>query len=367
MKFSQTILRVDASGVRKMFEMVKSLKNPIDVSLGSPLNPIPANVVKGAVNHIYHDAPGYTVTKGDEGVRRALADKLKTKNKIAATADNIIITPGATAGLCLALWTLLDASDEIIVIDPSFVLYKQQINFIGAKGVYISSYPHFRLPIDAIRDAVTSKTQAVLINTPNNPSGVVYTEEELRALAEIAQKHNVVIISDEVYEEYVYDEREHVSIGAFYPHTVTIMSPSKTASLAGWRVGYVVAPQDMIEQMIKVQQVFYVCAPVPAQHALKASLSVDYGPLRKQFVRKRDAIHKVLRSTPLLPYELEGAFYAFLHVGDEAGFMKKALEKELLLVPGSTFSEKETHVRLAYSVDDAVLQKALKILVEKGV
>lgn len=366
MKFSQTVKRIDASGVRKMFEIAKSLRNPIDVSLGSPLNPIPPNVVNYAVDHIYHDAPGYTVTKGDETVRRALADKLKVKNHILADPNDIIITVGATGGLCLALWTLLDSDDEIIVVDPYFVLYKQQIDFIGAKGVYVSSYPHFRLPVDAIRDAVTTKTKAILINTPNNPSGVVYTQNELRALADIACVHDVVIISDEVYEEYVYDDRPHVSIGSFYPRTVTIMSPSKTASLAPWRVGYVSAPQDIIEQMVKVQQVFYVCAPVPAQHALKASLTEDYAPLRKQFVHKRNAIHENLRKTSLLSYDLQGAFYAFLDVGDEKGFTKKALEKELLLVPGSTFSKESTHVRLAYSVPDESLQNALKIIHEIG-
>lgn len=364
MKFSQTVQRVDTSGVRKMFELVKNLKNPIDVSLGSPLNAIPPNVVDCAVDHMHHDAPGYTVTKGDEDVRRALAQKLKVKNHILADPSDIIITVGATGGLCLALWTLLDANDEIIVVDPYFVLYKQQIDFIGAKGIYVSSYPDFRLPVDAIRDAVTAKTKAILINTPNNPSGVVYTEDELRALADIARVHDVVIISDEVYEEYVYDDHQHISIGAFYPRTVTIMSPSKTASLAGWRVGYVTAPPDMIEQMVKVQQVFYVCAPVPAQHALKASLTEDYARLRKQFVRKRHAIHQELRQTSLLSYDLQGAFYAFLDVGDEKGFIKEALEKELLLVPGSTFSRNATHVRLAYSVPDESLQNALKIIHE---
>jgi len=343
-----------------MFELAGKLHDPIDLSLGMPDMELPADIKEQAIFQL-NDKPGYSVTAGYFDVRKAVAEKLKRKNQIDATPEEIIITSGATGGLSLALFSILNREDEVVVIDPYFVLYNQMIDFIGAKAVKVSSYPDFCLPIDRIKTAITSRTKVILINTPNNPTGAVYHLTELKALAELAKIHNIIIVSDEVYEPFVYHNNKHVSVASLYANTVTIMGPSKSDGLAGWRIGYLHAPAEIVEQMIKVQQVFYVCAPTPAQKALLLSLRHDYQTLVDKFEKKRDAVFSTLsKKYPIS--SLQGSFYAFFEVGNDKEYVEKLVGKSVLLVPGSVFSTKLTHVRLAYGVNDNLLQKGLDII-----
>lgn len=359
--FSKSAMSANLSGVRKVFELENTMVNPINLSLGMPDIEIPEQVKKEAVDYINFQRPGYSITAGILEVRKAAAKKMNEKNNIPAKAEEIIISSGATGALTLTMLAILDKEDEIIIIDPFFVLYSQMIDFIGAKKVCVSSYPDFRLPLAGIEKAITPKTKAILINTPNNPTGVVYGESELKALAEIARKNDLLIVSDEIYEDYIYDQNKHISIGSFYPKTVTIMGPSKTAALAGWRIAYLHAPAEYVEQMLKVQQIFFVCASTPGQYGLLASFSVDYSELRKDFQRKKDMVKNVLKEK----YDvkgLEGSFYAFWEVENDEQYIKKMIGNNLLLVPGSVFSNKKTHVRMAYCAKDNVLEQALKII-----
>lgn len=364
-KFSKRIQAIDASGVRRMFEMAQQIDNPLDMSLGMPDLSIPQEIQMQAIYNIQQDKPGYSVTAGDPEVRSVVVTKLQQRNQIDATVDEVMITSGATGGLVVSLFSILDSDDEIIIIDPFFVLYRQIIDFIGARAISVSSYPDWRLPIDRIKQAITDKTKVILINTPNNPTGVVYSEAELKELATVAKEHNLVVVSDEIYEEYVYDDRLHVSIGSFYPKTITIMGPSKTTALAGWRIGYLHAPADYIQQMIKAQQVFYVCASVPAQKALHAALNFDCSDLRREFQKRRDLVKRVLSAKYDL-YGLEGSFYAFFPVGKDEEYIQRLLKESVLLVPGSTVSYKSSHVRLAYCVNEQVLRKGLDIIAQIG-
>jgi len=342
-----------------MFNLAQDMQDPLDLSLGMSDFPVSDSVKQAVVESIESGSSGYSVNAGDLKVRKKIVEKLVEKNNIQAKEDEIIITSGATGGLLLSLATVLDPGDEIMIFDPYFVLYKQISTFLGAKPIFVSTYPNWDLPIEKMEELVTPRTKAVLFNSPNNPTGRVYTKDEITKLAKFAEKYDLTIISDEVYEEFVY-EGDHFSIGSIYPQTITLMGPSKSAALAGWRVGYLHASKEVVEQMMKVQQIFYVCAPRLAQVALAASLDLDYKSILSKYTEKKSIVKEILGEYP----GVQGAFYAFLPApNDDAAALVTSLVKDnLLIVAGEVFSEQNTHFRIAYSMPDDKLRKALEII-----
>ncbi len=352
MTLSSRASSIENSGIIRMFELAKKVKDPLDLSLGMSDFDIPQEIKQAAINHIQSGSSGYSVNAGEPKIREALAEKLKKQNNIQAKPSEIIITSGATGGLTIALATLLDPGDEIIVFDPYFVLYEQIISFLGAKPTYISTYPNWDLPFNKIKASITDKTKAILINSPNNPTGRVYSKEELSQLAAIAKEHDLYIISDEVYENFVY-QGEHISLASLYKKTITLMGPSKSAALAGWRIGYLHAPEEAITELLKLQQIFYVCASRPAQITLAKSLDYNYSPILEKYKEKNKLVKNILGDYP----GLEGAFYAFL-----PNTKKDLLDHKIITTPGEVFSQQNTHFRISYSVNNDILTKALQII-----
>jgi len=248
-----------------MFELARTLPGAIDLSLGNPSEDPPAAIQEAAIAAI-RNGGRYSLTDGGLEIRKAVADKLRNQNGIAAAPEQVVITAGVTGGLVLALSALLDPGDEVILLDPYFLLYPETIRLLGGRAVYVSTYPSWDIPIEAISKAVSSRTKAIIVNTPNNPTGKVYSRQSLAALGELAARHDLVIIADETYEQFVYQDK-HTSIGSIYPQTVTLTGLSKSEAVGGWRIGYLHAQTALIEMIRKVQQILYVCAPTPAQAA----------------------------------------------------------------------------------------------------
>ncbi len=367
MNTSKRVASIQTSKIRKIFDLAAAVEDPYDLSLGVPAFDIPEKIKKAVMDEVMSDRKGYSPNAGFLDVRRKVAEKLKLKNKIAATAEEVIITSGVTAGLWLALATLIDEGDEVIVFDPYFVPYSSLIEFLGGKPIKISTYPNWEIPWEELKAKITPKTKAILFNTPNNPTGKVYEESDVQKLVEIAKKNNqknnqqnnLWIISDEIYEEIIFD-KIHTSTASLYPYTITLMGPSKSASLAGYRVAYLHAPKSVIGEMIKLQQLFYVCAPLASQMALEVSLDIDPSPMRDFYKEKRDMVRNILGDYP----GLEGAFYGFFPSGDENSeeLVKKLMAEKVLTVPGSAFSDRNSHFRISYSVLDDELKMALEII-----
>lgn len=359
MQISKRASNLKASKIRKIFELAGAVEDPYDLSLGVPAMNVPQSVKQAAIHEILSDRKGYSVNAGFLEVRKKVAQKLKAKNNINASADEIILTSGVTAGLWLALSALLDAGDEVIIFDPYFVPYPGLIEFLGAKAIKLNTYPNWEIPFNELEKSISNKTKAILFNNPNNPTGKVYEKEDIEKIVEIAKKNNLWIISDEIYNDIVF-EKEFISTASLYPNTITLMGPSKSASLAGYRVGYLHAPKGVVEEMGKLQQLFYVCAPLPSQMALSASLDLDTSEVKNFYKKKRDVVREVLGDYP----GLEGAFYGYFPApeGKSEELVNSLIAEKVLTVPGMAFSDRETHFRMSYSVDDLKLKPALQII-----
>lgn len=351
----------DASGIRKVFDLGAKLKDPINLSIGQPDFDVPEPVRRAAIEAIESRKNGYALSQGMPVLREKLQSQVR--RQFGHEDRDLFVTSGTSGGLMLALMVLLNPGEEVIVFDPYFVMYDSLSAVVGGKVVYLDTDPNFHIDLNRVADAITPRTKAIIFNSPANPTGAVASEAEVRGLAELAARRNVVLISDEIYRAFCYD-RPFVSPAAYNPQTLVIDGFSKTYGMPGWRLGYAHGPSAIIREMIKLQQYSFVCAPHPMQWAGAVALDVDMSPYIDAYRRKRDMIVAGLAED----YELtapEGAFYAFpkLPWGTGMEFVSEAIEKHrLLIIPGNVFSRHDTHFRISYAAEDAVLERGIEAL-----
>jgi aspartate aminotransferase/aminotransferase len=253
----------------------------------------------------------------------------------------------------------------VIYLDPFFVMYPALLKMSGGVAVPIDSYPTFQLDPDRIAAAVTDKTKMILLNSPANPTGVTATPEQLEAVARLAADRNIALVSDEIYSRFHYDDR-FVSPAEFNPDTIVIDGFSKSHAMTGWRVGFVHGPREIIATMLKIQQYSFVCAPQPAQWGALRALEVSLDGHIDDYRRKRDLICDALAGR----YEFTrpgGAFYLFAKApGDQGGeaFVRNAIDRGLLIIPGNIFSARDTHFRLSFAASDETIRKGVAVLQE---
>lgn len=359
---SKRINSLEGSGIRKVFDLAAKNKGEIiNLSIGQPDFKVATNLKQAAKRAIDADNNAYTQTSGLPELKKKIVEKLNRENNIKAKEDEILISSGVSGSIFLLLSAILDPEDEIILSDPYFVVYEQIIKFLGAKAVFLDTYPDFHIDANKLKSLITTKTKAIVVNTPNNPTGAVYSQSELASVAEVAKKYDLLVIADEIYEYYDY-EKKFFSIGSIYPKTVTLNGYSKSHAITGWRVGWAHGPREIIEAMNKFQQYTFVCAPSFAQYALAAESEVLFDGVLNNYKTKRDIIYEGLRDK----YELflpEGAFYAFVKIPDgRKKFIEELIEKGVLVVPGSVFSKRDTHFRICYATNDDTLRKGINIL-----
>lgn len=362
---AERVNQIDASGIRKVFALAASLKDPVNFSIGQPDFDIPIAVKFAAIKAIERGDNKYSQTAGDSELLQTL--KKKVRAEYGWQKPQVLVTSGISGALLLAFLALINPGDEVIIPDPYFVIYKHVVNMIGGKCIFVDTYPNFKLPPDGIRQAITQRTKMIILNSPTNPTGCIYTENEIKKIAEIASDNSILVMSDEIYEEFCYD-RKPVSIGHYYDRVLLLKGFSKSYAMTGWRMGYV-AGHDMvktiIEQMTKIQQYTFVCAPTPFQKAAIAALDCDMSSYVAQYKKKRDLIYDGL-SDCFNMVKPAGAFYAFVKSPEWAAsateFVKKAIEKNVLIIPGSVFSEKDTHFRISYATTDGKIAQGIDIL-----
>jgi aspartate/methionine/tyrosine aminotransferase len=350
----------DSSGIRKVFDLAARLKNPINLSIGQPDFDVPPPIKEACVQAIQQGKNAYSPTQGISPLLKRLQDDLDKKYQ--HPDRKVFVSSGTSGGLVLTMLSLVDPGDEVIIFDPFFVMYPPLVQLVGGVPVIIDTYPDFRIDLQKVRDAITPKTKLVLFNSPANPTGVAATVEEMRGLAELCREKGIALISDEIYSLFVFDGPMR-SPAEFHDQTIVIDGFSKSHAMTGWRLGFVHGPSEVIQTMLKVQQYSFVCAPQPVQWAGLAALDYDMTPFQDDYRVKRDMIVDGLKNY----YEFAepgGAFYVFPKVpwGNANSFVEKAIENELLIIPGNIFSQRDTHFRISFAASQSTLERGIEIL-----
>lgn len=352
--------RIDASGIRKVFDLAATMERPVNLSIGQPHFDTPQPIKDALCQAVQDGRNAYSQTQGI----RPLLDRLQEMidQQYRHPDRSVFVTSGTSGGLMLALCSLVNPGDEVIVFDPWFVMYKHLVTLAGGQVVQVSTYPDFRLRVEAVAAAITPRTKAILFNSPANPTGAVASRSEVEALARLAAERNVALISDEIYRAFCYDE-PFTSPAEFNDQTIVIDGFSKSHSMTGHRIGWIHGPRSLMQQMLKLQQFTFVCAPHPVQWAALVALDVDLSAYIADYRRKRDLMVRLLQDH----FEIhggQGAFYLFLRSpsGTGSDFVAEAIRNNLLVIPGSVFSPHDTHFRLSYAADDEVLEAGAAIL-----
>lgn len=360
---AQRTSEFDSSGIRKVFDLAAKLKNPINLSIGQPDFPVPDAVKEAAIDAIRSDKNGYSLTQGISQLRDALQARVDAE--FGHEDRRVLVTSGTSGGLVLAMLALVNPGDEVIFSDPYFVMYPALVRMVGGKCVMIDSYGDFQLDPDKIAAAITPRTKMILLNSPANPTGVVASEEGVRALAELARRHNIALLSDEIYRTFSYDVAP-ASPAKWNNQTLVVDGFSKTYGVTGWRLGWVHGPAAIVDKLTMLQQYTFVCAPHPLQWAGLAALETDMQPQVDEYRARRDYIVNGLRSAGYKVANTGGAFYVFPKVPHRCGsgseFVARAIENELLIIPGSIFSQQDTHFRISYAAPQETLERGLEVL-----
>jgi aspartate aminotransferase len=362
-QFSENVSRIDTSGIRKIFEAAGS--NAINLGLGQPDFDTPGHIKAAAIKAINEGFTGYTVGPGIPELREALSHKFQEENGFSVSPQEIIVTSGASEALTIALAALLNTGDEVLISNPGFVSYNALTEILNGKVVSVPLAEDLTMKPEAVLERITPKTKAIILNSPSNPTGAVSSRADVKALAEIADDHNITILSDEVYEYFIY-EGEHVSPASYSDNVVTVNATSKSYAMTGWRLGYLAARKEYIAQMLKVHQYIQACANSVAQKAAYAAVT---GPkdsvnvMREEFRKRRDVLVKGLNGLGMECALPKGAFYAFPKVSNSAEVASKMISNGVVVVPGTAFgSEGDGYIRISYAASMKDIEKSLSIM-----
>lgn len=341
--------------------------------------PTPPPVAAAAIAAIEARKSTYTYAEGDADLRARIAAKLARVNGITADPETeIVVTSGSAAAFTCVLHGLLDPGDEILVPEPYYGYHVGASRVAGVVPRYVQlEGSGLRLTEDALRARVTERTRALVLCTPSNPSGRMLDREEILAAERVAEEHDLLVITDEIYESITYDGRQHISPASVSENmarrTVTILGLSKTFSITGWRLGYVAAPAALAEKLKLVHDLFYICAPTPLQHGVAAGFDLPdsfFEEMRADYALKRDLVTGTLRDVGLTPLVPEGAYYVLSDVSSlgaesaRAAAMRLIDEAGVATVPGTAFFSGENDedgsglVRVCYAKELDVLEEA---------
>jgi aspartate aminotransferase len=365
-KFSDRVERISISGIREVFEAAGD--DAINLGIGQPDFPTPDHARRAAVDAIEAGkADAYTANKGIAPLREAIAAKHRRDQGVDLDPSNVIATAGGSEALHVALEAHVGAGDEVIVPDPGFVSYDALTKLAGADPVPVPLRGDDTIDPDAIEAAITDDTAAFVVNSPGNPTGAVSSEADVREFARIADEHDVLCLSDEVYE-YTLFEGDHYSPAEFAAsdNVVVVNSASKLFSMTGWRLGWVYGSADRVDRMLRVHQYAQACASAPAQYAAEAALRGDRDVVEEMtasFERRRDILLDGLADAGIECPSPSGAFYAMPRVPD--GFVEACLDRGVIVVPGDAFGDNgRGTARISYATDEADLREAISIMAD---
>ena len=372
-QISQRANQLSPSGIRKFFDLLASMKDGISLGVGEPDYATPWHISEAAIHSLENGMTGYTENSGMPKLRQELSSHLKINYSLEYNPDNeLLITVGVSEALDLAMRALINPGDEVVMPDPCYVAYASCV--ILAEGIPVmvptNQNNNFELNADDVEARITTKTKALLIGYPSNPTGAVMSRESLTRIAEVARRHHLLVVSDEIYAKLVYGV-EHTSVASLpgmKESTILLGGFSKAYAMTGWRIGYAAAPREIIAAMTKIHQYTMMCVPTMAQVAAIEALKsgeVNVAEMVEDYNRRRLVIVKGLREIGLTCFEPKGAFYAFPSIKctgmTSEEFAEKLLtEEKVVVVPGSAFGPGgEGYVRCCYATSLADIQEAL--------
>jgi len=372
---SQRVAAMRPSGIRKFFDIAATMQDVISLGIGEPDFCSPAPVVDAGIASLRAGDTHYTSNAGIMELRVALAEHLERLYGVSYDpATEIVITVGGSEALYLSATALLDPGDEMIIPTPCFVSYQAEAFLAGGKVVEIpcKMEDNFNLDPKAVRAAVTSRSKAILLGFPNNPTGAVATRERLLEVAKIAEEHDLVVVSDEIYDRLVYGDHKHVcfaSLPGMKKRTLLLGGFSKDYAMTGWRIGYAAGPADIIRGLVRIHQYSVMSAPTVSQKAALAALKTGESYVQDmvaEYDRRRKLIVSGFNSIGLPTFEPKGAFYAFPKVDitglDDETFANRLLQEEhVAVVPGNSFGAGgEGFVRASYATSYEKIEEALR-------
>ncbi|MGD1993712.1 MAG: aminotransferase class I/II-fold pyridoxal phosphate-dependent enzyme [Anaerolineae bacterium] len=373
---SERIATVPPSGIRRFFDIAATMEDVISLGIGEPDFDTPQPLVAAGIEALERGETHYTSNSGLMELRRAIARHLDaTYGQTYNPASEILITVGVSEALYLAFAATLDPGDEVIIPEPCFVSYAPEVTFAGGVPVLVPTRAEngWQVTAEDIEAAVSERTKAVLLGYPNNPTGAVMSRERLNEIATVIKRHDLLVISDELYDQLVYGT-EHVcfpSLPGMYSRTILLMGFSKAYAMTGWRIGYAAGPAEILGMMRRVHQYTIMCAPTVSQYAALAALE-EGAPfveeMHAEYDRRRRLIVDGLNEIGLTCVEPRGAFYAFPSIAvtgmEENEFAEQLLKEEkVALIPGSAFGQAgRGHVRCSYATAYEQIEEALERL-----
>ncbi len=366
-EFANRTKSIELSEIRKMFENTNP--NAINLGIGEPDFNVPDNIKNAIKNAIDDNITHYTPNRGFENLRQAITEKFKKDNNIQTQADNIIVTTGASEALYDCGQALFEKGDEILIPDPGFLSYDAVVKLCEAKTKYVPSpiSDNFKLRADTVAEMITPNTKAIILNSPSNPTGAVMDKADVKGICELADDHDFIIISDEIYEKIIYDNNKHYSPGAYSENVITLNGFSKTYAMTGLRIAYMACNnEDILENLLKIHQYNTACASSLSQVAAYEALTGPQDSVNimvKKFQDRKDLIVKSLRKMGYETTDCEGAFYTFPQIEDCENFVKTAMNKGVITVLGKAFGPTGVnHVRMSYANSYENIEKAMHIL-----
>ena len=359
---SDRVRGIEPSGIRKIFDRVPLAKNPINLTMGEPDFDVPELIKDAAKEAMDQGRNKYTPTQGIPPLRQAIAEHLKSNG---IPFEEVMVTAGVSGGLVLSSLALINPGDEVLIPDPYFVMYKYVVRLAGGTPIFLDTYPDFKLKPETLEKAISPRTKFLMLNSPNNPTGAVLSAPEINALAEVVKKHDLFVVSDEIYDRFVFDGNHHESISTRDVPTLILGGFSKTYGMTGWRLGYAAGPAWLIKQMITMQQYSFTSANSVAQFAVLKAFSCDMSKEIASLEERRDMVYEGLRRLGFKPTRPEGAFYVFTPVPPghtSESFVERCIAKELFVIPGDAFSQKDTHFRISFAASREDLRRALNVL-----
>lgn len=371
---SKLVQELKPSGIRKFFDLAANMEGVVSLGVGEPDFVTSWSVREAAISSLEEGYTSYTANAGLIELREEIANYMKKQFHVSYDPkDEIIVTVGASEGIDIAMRAILNPGEEVIVVEPCFVAYAPMVALAGGIPVTVQALPEndFKIKAEQIEALITPKTKAVLICSPNNPTGTLLGKEDLESIAEVVKKHDLVVISDEIYAELSYDEEytSFAAIDGLHERTILLNGFSKAFAMTGWRLGFVCAPKEISKAMLKIHQYALMCASTMAQYAGIEALRhgmQDVEEMVRSYRRRRNYIVKSFNEIGLDCHKPGGAFYAFPSIRktglSSQEFAEKLLmEEKVAVVPGDVFGESgEGHIRCSYASSMEQLQEAIR-------
>ena len=381
---SKSVNSLRPSGIRRYFDIAATMDGVVSLGIGEPDFVTPAHILDAGLQSLRDGHTGYTSNAGTYELRAAIAEHIERLYGLQyAPEDEVLVTVGVSEALYLALKILLDPGDEVLVVEPCFVANPALVETAGGVPVLTptAAKDDFQVTGAALEARITPKTKAILLSYPSNPTGAALTHDHLLEVAQVAERHDLVVISDEIYERLVYGI-QHINFASLpnmFDRTIVLSGMSKSYAMTGWRIGYVTAPREFTQAMYKIHQYLIMSAPTMGQAAALEALRFgenDVEDMRREYDRRRRLIVDGFNQLGLTCFEPRGAFYAFPSIAitgmDDQQFCEELLlEERLALIPGSAFGESgRGFVRASYATSEANIREALdrleRFLMKRG-